>query len=267
MLVEINLLPKKERGKKGLVIMLVSFVAVLLIVGGAYFWQIQLVKSDIAAVDSQIGTTKKLAEIEQKNAGKNAATLSITVLKNAVEWAESYPIQTVPVMQHLTALLPERGFIQSFGYTEAGTVTLSVQFDSSREAAYFLDNLNESDWIDEASLSSLTAQEIDEAKNTETNTTETAANTTGTQPENNQPNINDSFVVTIDPNDPTRFIFTPVNPNESATANTETETKVTDPINKYLPRYIGQFEIKFKKETIKQLLIKGNSNEEGVTAS
>ena len=89
---------------------------------------------------------------KQKNSGKNESQMSITLLKNAVEWANNYPIQTIPVMQHLTGLLPERGFIQTFGYTEAGTVTLSVQFDSSREAAYFFDNLNESDWIDEASL-------------------------------------------------------------------------------------------------------------------
>ena len=41
MLVEINLLPQKERGKKSFVIMLASFVAVLVLVGGVYFWQIQ----------------------------------------------------------------------------------------------------------------------------------------------------------------------------------------------------------------------------------
>ena len=186
--------------------------------------------------------------------------MSITLLKNAVEWANSYPIQTIPVMQHLTGLLPERGFIQTFGYTEAGTVTLSVQFDSSREAAYFLENLNESDWIDEANLSSLTAQEVEEAEET------AATNTTDNQTGNDQSNINNSFIVTLDPNDPSRFIFTPVNPNETETTDTETP-KVTDPINKYVPRYIGQFEVKFTKDTIKQLLTKGEGDEEGVTAS
>ncbi|MEW9053309.1 MAG: PilN domain-containing protein [Neobacillus sp.] len=255
MLVEINLLPQKERGKKGLILMLVSFAVLFIAVGGVYLWQIQQVRSDIAAVDRQIDTTKKLAEIEQNNAGNNEAQLSVTVLKNAVSWADNYPIQTVPVMQHLTALLPERGFIQTFGYTEAGTVTLSVQFDNSREAAYFLDNLNESDYIDEASLSSLTAQELEEAKET--------ATTTGTKTGDDQLNANDSFIVTIDPNDPSRFIFTPVNPNGSESANKEPEVKY--PTNKYVPRYLGQFEIKFTKDTIKSLLNKGNGEE--VTSS
>lgn len=258
MLVEINLLPQKERGKKSLVIMLVSFVAVLVLAGGVYFWQIQSVKTDIAAIDTQISTTKKLAEIEQKNIGKNESQMSITLLKNAVEWANNYPIQTVPVMQHLTGLLPERGFIQTFAYTEVGTVSLSVQFDSSREAAYFLDNLNESEWVDEASLGSLTAQEIEEEEK------ETVAN--GTTVTGSQAGIdqsNSSFIVTIDPNDPSRFIFTPVTPNATET----NETKVTEPTNKYVPRYIGQFEIKFTKDTIKQLLTKGEGDGEGVTES
>ena len=87
-----------------------------------------------------------------------------------------------------------------------------------------------------------------------------------TQTGNDQTNSNNSFIVTIDPNDPSRFIFTPVNPNATETTDTETP-KVTDPINKYVPRYIGQFEIKFNKETIKQLLSKGEGDEEGVTAS
>lgn len=263
MLVEINLLPQKERGKKSLVVTLVSFVAVLVVIGGVYFWQNQSVKTDIAAVDNQISTTKKLAEIEQKNIGNNEAQSSINVLKSAVDWANNYPIKTVPVMQHLTGLLPERGFIQSFGYTEAGTVTLSVQFDSSREAAYFLDNLNDSEWIDEASLSSLTAQESEEEKEAASTT---ATNTTETQSGNQQLNSTNSFIATIDPNDPTRFIFTPVTPNSTETTNTET-TKETDSATQYVPRYIGQFEIKFTKDTIKQLLSNGEGNGEGVTAS
>lgn len=261
MLVEINLLPQKERGKKSLVIMLASFVTLLLLVSGVYFWQIQLVKSDIAAVESQITSTKKLAEIEQKNSGKNEAQMSITLLKNAVDWANNYPIQTVPVMQHLTGLLPERGFIQTFGYTETGSVTLSVQFDSAREAAYFLDNVNESEWVDEVNLSSLTAQQVEEEQETAAN--KTTATETENQSGNNQTNSNNAFIVTIDPNDPSRFIFTPVNPSATET----TDTTVTEPINKYVPRYIGQFEIKFTKDTIKQLINKGDGNEEGVTAS
>jgi Tfp pilus assembly protein PilN len=258
MLVEINLLPQKEPRKKSFIILVAALAVILLSLGTYYILQIQSTKSDIANMDSQIKMTKELAAIEEKNANKNESELSITLLKDAVEWANSYPIKTIPVMQHLTGLLPERGFIQTFGYTEAGTVTISVQFDSTREAAFFLDNLNESDWIDDANLSSLTAKEQEE-------TTETTASTTTQSTESQQTSTsanNQAIVVTMDPNNPNSFIITPAAPT-TTTEETATKQQKVD----VLPRYIGQFEITFNKETIKKLLNKGSEDEEGVTQS
>ncbi|MDQ0975668.1 Tfp pilus assembly protein PilN [Neobacillus niacini] len=261
MLVEINLLPQKEPRKKSFFIIVTAMAVIFLSLGTYYFLQIQTTKSDIANLDSQIKMTKDLAAIEEKNANKSESELSITLLKSAVEWANSYPIETIPVMQHLTGLLPERGFIQTFAYTEAGTVTISVQFDSAREAAYFLDNLNESEWIDDANLSSLTAKEQEENKE--------AVPSTATQGTNNQQtstNVNNqSIVVTTDPNNPNSIIITPVDPNTTDAQDT-TATAQQQPVD-VLPRYIGQFEIKFNKETIKKLLNKGSEDEEGVTQS
>lgn len=260
MLVEINLLPQKEPRKKSFFIMIAALAVILLSLGTYYFLQIQSTKSDIANIDSQIKMTKDLAAIEEKNANKSESELSITLLKSAVVWANSYPIQTIPVMQHLTGLLPERGFIQTFAYTEAGTVTISVQFDSAREAAYFLDNLNESEWIDDANLSSLTAKEQEESKEAAPSTA-----TQGTNSQQTSTNLNNqSIVVTTDPNNPNSIIITPVDPN--ATASLETAEAQPQQVG-VLPRYIGQFEIKFNKETIKKLLNKGSEDEEGVTQS
>lgn len=261
MLVEINLLPQKEPRKKSFFIIITAMAVIFLSLGTYYFLQIQSTKSDITNVDVQIKQTKDLAAIEEKNANKSESELSITLLKSAVEWANSYPIQTIPVMQHLTGLLPERGFIQTFAYTEAGTVTISVQFDSAREAAYFLDNLNESEWIDDANLSSLTAKEQEE-------TQETAPTTVsqGTISQQTSTSVNNqSIVVTTDPNNPNSIIITPVDPNTTATQ--ETTAAAQQQQVDVLPRYIGQFEIKFNKETIKKLLNKGSEDEEGVTQS
>jgi len=160
MLVEINLLPQKEQRTKGFLVTVSGLIAVLLLISGFYLWQINSTKKVIEATDSQISSIKKVAEKETAILNTTPeSTQSVNLLLNAVDWANNYPIQTVPVMQHLTSLLPERGFIQSFGYTETGLVTLMVQFDSSRESAYFLDSLNESKWIEEANLSSLTTTE------------------------------------------------------------------------------------------------------------
>ncbi|MFJ5758192.1 PilN domain-containing protein [Neobacillus sp. NPDC093182] len=262
MLVEINLLPQKEPRKKSFFIIIAAMAVIFLSLGTYYFLQIQSTKNDITYMDSQIKMTKDLEAIEEKNTNKSESELSITLLKSAVEWANSYPIQTIPVMQHLTGLLPERGFIQTFAYTEAGTVTISVQFDSAREAAYFLDNLNESEWIDDTNLSSLTTKEQEETKEAAPSTAATQS-TDGQQPSTSV--NNQSIVVTTDPNNPNSIIITPVDPN--TTVAEETTAVAQQQKVDVLPRYIGQFEIKFNKETIKKLLNKGSEDKEGVTQS
>ncbi|MBT2697897.1 PilN domain-containing protein [Bacillus sp. ISL-40] len=193
MLVEINLLPQKEPKKIGFIITLSCLVVLFVLVGSYYLWQTNSTKSEIASLDRQITMTKKIADKENKSTETVETTSSVSQLKTAIEWANDYPIQTIPVMRHLTSLLPERGFIQSFAYTEAGTISLTVQFDSAREAAYFLDNLNESKWIEEASLSSLaaasTAESTVDNTNTTTSTNQTNATNSTTQiTSHNEPN-------------------------------------------------------------------------------
>jgi Tfp pilus assembly protein PilN len=233
MLVEINLLPQKEPRKFNIIILIV-LLALIVLIGAFYYWQIQAAKSELQSLDKQISMTKEIAIKEEQNADKNESQMSISLLKNAVEWANTYPIETIPIMQHLTSLLPERGFIQSFAYAEAGTVILTVQFDSAREAAYFLDNLGESEWVGEPTLNSLTIQEKEEVVETKTE-----AETTDENSSDNAEKENKEAAPEIEKND---------NSNDQ-----------------YLPRYIGQFEIKLNIVKIKELTTK--SNEEGVTAS
>jgi Tfp pilus assembly protein PilN len=211
MLLEINLLPKKEQRTKGFILTLSGLIAALILISGYYLWQISSTKSDIDATGSQVTEIQKIAEKESANINTTPEpTQSVSLLINAVEWANHYPIQTVPIMQHLTSLLPERGFIKSFEYTEEGSVILTVQFDSSRESAYFLNNLNDSKWIEDSTLNALTTSEQTETDSS--NQTQTTENT-------------------------------------------------------YLPRYIGQYEIKFNIETIKKELNKDISSEEGANNS
>ncbi|MDR7237402.1 PilN domain-containing protein [Neobacillus drentensis] len=290
MLVEINLLPQKEPKKIGFIITLSSLVALLLIVGAFYLWQTNAVKSTIASLDRQISMTKKIAEKENKSTEAVEVASSVNQLKSAIEWANEYPIQTIPVMRDLTSLLPERGFIKSFAYTEAGTISLSVQFDSAREAAYFLDNLNESKWIEEASLSSLTATVTAEstaanstsATTSQSNTTNTSNNsTTQTTNQTNQTNQNDasnqnSTAITNGQTKSTTGTTGEQTTTSATTSNTNTVSNSTTASNSktsknkndnILPRYTGQFEIKLNKEVVKKNINKSKKNEEGVTAS
>ncbi|MED4203182.1 PilN domain-containing protein [Neobacillus mesonae] len=272
MLVDINLLPQKEPKKFAFIITLSSLLVILLIVGSFYLWKINAVKDEIASVDRNISMMTKVVEKTNQAAQMNESANSINQLKTAIDWANEYPIQSVQVMRQLTALLPDRGFIQSFGYTEEGAITLTIQFDTAREAAYFLDNLNESKWVQEASLNSLTTVALPEAEtagqatttvntNNGTQNNGTVSNTTRDQ-SNGQAINNTNTTGTADPSQ---------NTNTGSTTNTAVSTtKSTEKkkVNKdILPRYNGQYEIKLNKDVMKEMINKDKKTEEGVTGS
>ncbi|WHY76348.1 hypothetical protein QNH20_19805 [Neobacillus sp. WH10] len=281
MLVEINLLPQKEPKKYNFIITLSCLLVVFVLIAGFYFWQTQSIKDELASIDSQISMTKKITEKEEQKSKRIESSSSVGQLKSAIEWAENYPIQTIPVMRHLTSLLPERGFIQSFGYTEEGTITLTVQFDSAREAAYFLEHLNQSKWIEDASLSSLSAAADTNKTTSDGSTTGSTTNTT------NQPNTTDQNQSTTgqDPNGATAdagnqtntAAGTAANQNNNTTADpntgnnpsnaaTTSGTTVSENTN-ILPRYSGQFEIKLNKAFVKENIKKSKKDEKGVAGS
>jgi len=281
MLVEINLLPQKEPKKFSFIIILSCLLVVIVIIAGFYLWQTQSIKDELASLDRQISMTKKITEKEEQKSKKVESTGSVGQLKSAIEWAEKYPIQTIPVMRHLTSLLPERGFIQSFGYTEEGTITLTVQFDSAREAAYFLEHLNQSKWIEDASLSSLSAA----ADPTETTSDgSTTGSTTNTTNETNTTNQNQS-TTGQDPNGTTADAGNQTNTAAGTTANRNNNTTTdpnagNNPSNaatisstivsenaNILPRYTGQFEIKLNKEFVKENIKKSKKDEKEVAGS
>lgn len=273
MLVDINLLPQKEPKRYSFIITLSSLLVLTVLIGGCYFWKAHTIKNELASLEQQISNTQKNVEKENQT---SASSGSVNQLKSAIQWANEYPIQTVPVMQHLTSLLPERGFILSFGYTETGAVTLSVQFDTAREAAYFLDSLNHSKWVEEASLSSLSAAQSKTESNTTNNevasnslenttsTTTGAANQTITDTNSTVVNQNNAVTdSTSNQNTPTNTTSTTVNQNIENNTMSSSDSSTSN----IVPRYTGQFEIKFNKEAIKKDKKNREQNEEGVKGS
>lgn len=152
MLVEINLLPQKEAKNKSLLLLAIISAVILLIGGFFVYWLNHSYNSRLASLEQQISTTEQLVESEQEKVVSYEASNSLTELENTVQWAKDYPIKAVPILKKLTEMLPERGFIQSFTYEEIGTITFGVQFETSREAAYYLNSLLESDWVKEAKI-------------------------------------------------------------------------------------------------------------------
>lgn len=167
MLVDINLLPQKERDRPAFLIAAISILlvaviilAVLAFLAGSHereqavlAAQSVQVASEQAAIRTQLEAAQGMNEEQQ--------------LKATVDWAEGYQFDTVPLLQELVSILPARGFFESFSYTGLDQAILSVQFDTAREAAYYLAQLKASELIESATLDSVAQNEIDTAETEE----------------------------------------------------------------------------------------------------
>lgn len=159
MLVEINLLPKRER-KSRFMPLLSIVVAMLLIVGATTFYVIvQRMEQQITQLKTELDQTKalRIAEEEKQKTKTNAS--ASTQLQEAIQWAEQYPVHTVALLHELTERLPERGFLMNVSYARDGVIQLTVQFDTTRESAAYLQALKDASFIADVKLTSLTATE------------------------------------------------------------------------------------------------------------
>lgn len=157
MLVEINLLPQKEASNRSLLLLAIILSALIVIGGIVIYWLNRTYENQISSLEQEITATEQLVANEQQKMVSYESSNSLVELENTVKWAADYPLKTVPVLHKLTALLPERGFVQTFAYEEIGIVKFSVQFETSREAAFFLNSLLDSDWVETARLNQLNA--------------------------------------------------------------------------------------------------------------
>lgn len=130
------------------------FVAIIL------FTFSNMINNDVETAEQDLEMTQQLRIAKEEAMNRPQNSSSAQRLEDTVAWAEEYPLEMVPVMQDLFRLLPERGFIQSFSYDETGLLNLSVQFDESRDAAYFLYHLNESPQYHSIDLSSISTVEV-----------------------------------------------------------------------------------------------------------
>jgi type IV pilus assembly protein PilN len=168
MLVEINLLPQKQR-RSSTIIRLVLLLSIIMLISALLTaWQVQRYKSTINSLQNNIANSEQMILDLQQNMDTDS-TNSYVELSNAVEWSTNHPIKSVPVLQHLTSLLPERGFLLNYAYSESGTISLTVQFDTKKEAAFYLKWLNDSAWIKEVKLSNLTSSQTETSTGDPTN--------------------------------------------------------------------------------------------------
>jgi type IV pilus assembly protein PilN len=171
MIVEINLLPKKEPKNVVFLFITVIITAIVVIAAAVFYVIIDRAETQIDSLEKELKQTQALQAIEQQKLADMQSVKEIEELDKTVQWAKDYPLKMVPLLRNMTKLLPERGFIMNFSYAEDGTVTVSVQFDTSEQAAYYLKRLSDAKFIADVQLKSLTAVNANE-KSDEQGTTE-----------------------------------------------------------------------------------------------
>lgn len=148
-------MPKKDRKTLSTLIIVIA-ILLILIIGSVYIlFNYQSAKVEVDSLNNQLQTTKQLRAIQEQKLSEVTSTNAVDQLKTTIDWVQNLPISTVTLLKHLTAMLPERGFILNITYADTGTVTLTTQFDTNREAAYYLSELENSDIIEFVQLKSL----------------------------------------------------------------------------------------------------------------
>lgn len=152
MLVDINLLPKKEKKKSSYILLIILFLIVLA-GAGFYMWrQYSLQMETKQKLQTELNNVKIEKVTIETKAKESTSNDAATQLQAAIKWANDNQSSTYSLLQNISSLLPERGFIMDFSFQDDGSASLSVQFDSAREAAYYLKNLSKATFIKQADL-------------------------------------------------------------------------------------------------------------------
>ena len=155
MLIDINLLQEKDKKIRRSVIIILSVILLSVIACVILLFQIHALKGQLVAETEELTAIKQLRELEEQKLASGENLHSLEILESSIIWAEQTKIDTVMILQHMTKLLPERGFIVGFTYTNNNSVELELQFDESKNAAFYLTQLNRSEWISDAKLLSI----------------------------------------------------------------------------------------------------------------
>ncbi|MEW8969082.1 MAG: hypothetical protein AB2411_00585 [Mesobacillus sp.] len=173
MLVEINLLPKKEHKKSSVLMTALLILALISVSASVAFIQGNSYENKMASIDKQLEAVQKLNEAQQAKIAEGDTGNSSLKMQEAVKWAEQAPMETVPLLRNVISQLPERGFIKNFEYSNSNSVLITIQFDASRDAAYYLSSLKGSEWVEKVSLLNVVAVQEAASSESSTNATDT----------------------------------------------------------------------------------------------
>ncbi len=163
MLVDINLLPQKE--KKSLQSQVLIIILFILFVGATSWIGIDyyLTSSELAQKETALEQEKKLVEVQQQQLqGQNKNQTTIVPLMEKIDYVRAKDIEAVALLQHIVALLPERGYFLKYEYKDRSTISIEARFDTLEETSHYLYELTNSKYLTQASIESMETTNFEE---------------------------------------------------------------------------------------------------------
>ncbi|GAA0498406.1 hypothetical protein GCM10008986_26880 [Salinibacillus aidingensis] len=157
MLVEINLLQKREQKSKGFQWFVISMIGLIVLLIAVVFLLTTLIKNDIERTESALSEMKTI-RADLQGEMSNSGYQDLQSLESSVTSLSSYPIDSDLIITQLSELLPENGYFDSYEYT-GDRVVLQVLVQEDVDASHYLYHLNQQDWITSASLSIVSSDE------------------------------------------------------------------------------------------------------------
>jgi type IV pilus assembly protein PilN len=164
MLIDINLLPKQEKQSPIFLGTVVGLIAVSLVISVLLYVNYQNLLQSKNHAEQELEMTRQLIAIEQEKLNELGATGAATKLEDMITWLEQVPVSSVEIIAHLTERLPAKGYFQTINYGDIGSVTLTAQFDTLFEASSYLYQMQQSAWVGNVELQSVSSSEQEDGK-------------------------------------------------------------------------------------------------------
>lgn len=162
MLVDINLLPVKE--SKSLKTTILLIVAVTLFLGSATWLGLDYYVSagTLEEKERLLEQEKLLVQTQLEKQQQAVPQVESAPLAEKIDYIRDKKIAATDLLQHLVALLPERGFFMKYEYKDKKTVLVEAQFDTLAETSNYLFELTNSPYLATATIEKMETTNFEE---------------------------------------------------------------------------------------------------------
>jgi type IV pilus assembly protein PilN len=158
MIGDVNFLPEKE--PRNIAPWLLFIILIVLAIGVLLYGYIQYQdkKENISSIEAKITKVKETRE----SLNVPSWIGEYHDLKNAVNWSESRKGDLNLLLTSLVEELPQNGYIEQFYLDDYNVLSLEIQLENHRDAAFYLQNLKDSSLVEKASLLSINTSNVTE---------------------------------------------------------------------------------------------------------